>query len=88
MFFNVFIEHKIEKELASNFDDWNDLYNEELDKYVSYIVDFRWFKIWKKYVFSHYGIKVNSGIKNPNTLKTLKSFKTKKSFKTIQSIKS
>lgn len=41
--FNIFIEEKLEKELIRNFSDWNNLYVEDEDRYVSYLINFKWF---------------------------------------------
>lgn len=41
--YSVFPEERIEKELAVNFTEWNKLYSQNDEKYVSYVLSYKWF---------------------------------------------
>lgn len=74
--FNIFIEEKLEKELIKHFSEYNNLYVEDQDRYVSYVIDFKWFETWKLYVKQEYGYVLSSVNKKPVTFKTKKLMKT------------
>ena len=89
--FSIFEEEEVEKETANNFSDYNQLFDEESQRYVGYLVAYKWFEAWKTYVEKEYGIEINGFSKNityVRTIKTLKSIKTKKSIKSLKSYKS
>jgi hypothetical protein len=60
----VFAEERIEKELAVNFKEWNKLYNAEEDRYVSYVLNYKWFEAWKIYAEEQYKIIIDIDAKN------------------------
>ena len=76
--FNIFVEEQMEKDLVYNFNEWNNLYVEEDERYVSYVISYKWFESWKIYVQEEYGITINAAVAK---VPTLKSFKTKKTTK-------
>lgn len=81
----------MEKEMASNFGEINSLWNEDKEKYVGYVVNYKWFQSWKTYLYKEYGIQLEGFTNNLTylrTMKTLKSMKTKKTIKSIKSTKS
>ena len=85
--FNVFKEERIQKELITNFVEWNDLYVVETQKYVSYAVSYKWFETWKIYVEESYGVVINTNYLKAPTAKTMRGTKkhiNKKEIKTLK----
>ena len=81
--FNIFVEEKLEKELIENFNEWNVLFNEKEERFISYLISYKWFESWKIYVLEAYGKTLNLNLaKNP----TMKNIKTKKTFKSCKDI--
>ena len=52
--YSVFMEERIEKELAVNFSSWNKLFNTEEQRFVSYVLSYKWFEAWRIYAEEHY----------------------------------
>lgn len=52
--YSVFMEERIEKELAVNFTSWNKLFNTEEQRFVSYVLSYKWFEAWRIYAEEHY----------------------------------
>ena len=48
------MEERIEKELAVNFSSWNKLFNTEEQRFVSYVLSYKWFEAWRIYAEEHY----------------------------------
>lgn len=72
----------------------NTLYNEKKQKYVGYLISYKWFESWKTFIHKEYGIQINGFSNNltynrtMRTLRTQKSFRTKKTIKSLKSIRS
>lgn len=83
--FSVFPEERIEKELALNFNDWNKLYSQADEKYVSYVLSYKWFEAWKIYAEGQYKILIELDPQShPTKRKT--NFRTKTKMNTLKTI--
>lgn len=87
--FSVFAEERIEKELAVNFSSWNQLYKAEEERYVSYVLSYKWFEAWKIYAEEHYRISIEVAEQNqPSRRRTQFQSKTRiNTLKTIHTVK-
>ncbi len=41
--FNVWAEEELEKEMAQKFNELNTLYNDRKQKYIGYLISYKWF---------------------------------------------
>lgn len=83
--FSVFVEERMEKELAVNFSSWNKLYNTEEQRYVSYVLSYKWFEAWRIYAEEHYKLTID--IAEQTQPKQRSQFKSKTRINTLKTIK-
>lgn len=87
--FSVFAEERLEKELASNFLQLNNLFKESENRYVSYVLDYKWFEAWKIYAEDHFKIRIsdNPSIAKGKATSRKKNFKSKTQVNTLKTMK-
>ena len=72
---------------------WNDLYNEEKEKEVGYLVSYKWFEAWQMYISHHYNVNIRitsctqPTIKSVRTVKRVVSESAKKSRQRLETAK-